>query len=159
MLALTRGAFIINLEAWKEDRYLFISRSVDFKCALYDNPSQLQKLEHFLNKLARSAHVRMESVGLVKVTWKGTNYELPAPSSSGRTLHAEVASQFGIPLSRLKLLLKGRTYASSESMELVQEATTSGSRIMVLGTAAGDHLDSMQNRARYGSAAATDVIM
>jgi len=101
----------------------------------------------------------MESVGLVKVTWKGKDYELPAPTGSGRTLHAEVASQFGIPLSRLKMLLKGRTFPPSESAELVHEATSSGSRIMVLGTAASDHLDSMQNRARYGSAAATDAIM
>jgi hypothetical protein len=100
----------------------------------------------------------MESIGLIKVKWQGIDYELPVSSSRGQTLHAAIATKFGIPPTRLKLLLKSRAFAPAESAELVQQAAATGSTVLVLGTAAVDHLDSMQNRARSGCAVAVELI-
>jgi hypothetical protein len=101
----------------------------------------------------------MDSIGLVKVKWQGNDYEVPAPAGRGQTFHSSVASQFGIPPTRLKLLLKGRAFSAAESADLVQQAAASGATVLVLGTAAAEHLDSIQSRVRSGRAATNELRM
>jgi hypothetical protein len=79
----------------------------------------------------------------------GKIHELPLPRN-GVAIHDSASTHFGIPMQRMKLVLKGKAYDRNSSRELVAAHVSSGHPIMVIGTQASEQLDSTQNRVKAG---------
>ena len=87
---------------------------------------------------------------MIRVKYRGEEVSIPRPSR-GKAIHRVVALQFSIPVHRVKLIFRGKTYPEAQSDELMFAACEANAPpIMVLGTASSEQLDSRQARLRHG---------
>jgi hypothetical protein len=93
------------------------------------------------------------------VVKRGSTQEILTLDSWNQSIHLKLAAHYGIPLDRLKLLVRGKQYGRDENQALIDAHLSSNSPIMVVGTASELQLDSTQNVVRNGKNAIVDFII
>ena len=88
---------------------------------------------------------------MIRVKYRGEEQHVLAPEPGTTTLHRLLAARFNIPVLRIKLILRGKSYPETKSDELVAAAAQENApAVFVLGTSSQDQLDSPAARARQG---------
>lgn len=94
----------------------------------------------------------------IVVKW-GAKQETLNLDSWNESIHKRVAAHFGIPIKRLKLLVRGKQYSIDENQALIDIHLSTHSPIMIVGTASELQIDSTQNIVRDSKNAFFSFIM